>query len=333
MSSQQTILTVTPNAAIDQTLEVEGFAAGAVNRVLSSRIDAGGKGINVASILGDLQLSVTVTGFLGARNAAIFEEHFAAKGLVDRFVRVPGSTRTGIKIVDAKTRETTDLNFPGVAVQPEAVAQLRQTVEELTIAGGWQVLSGSLPQGLGAEFYHGLIQAIHTRCGHVLLDTSGEPLRRAIQTAPDEARPEIIKPNLAELEELIGRPVRNIAQALTAADTLLIGATRLVVVSMGAEGALFVDRQSALVARPPRVPVVSTVGAGDAMVAGIVWSLLQGLDLTHLARWSTAFGAYAVTRCGAGIEMDAVQALMEQVTVSALEPNVVAGRAVAVQGV
>ncbi len=324
MSVQPRVLTVTPNPAIDQTLEVAGFAAGRVNRVLSSRMDAGGKGINVATTLGELKVPVMVTGFLGAQNAAIFEDHFVAHGLQDQFLRVPGSTRTGIKVVDTETRETTDINFSGLQIKPAEAALLQKAVQKLAIPGSWNVLSGSLPVGLDADFYSGLIHAIHARGGHALLDTSGEPLRHALF-----ARPEIVKPNLAELEELVGRQLGTTAEVLEATDELLTGSTRLVVLSMGAEGALFLNRQTALLAHPPRVPVVSTVGAGDAMVAGIVWSLLEGMDLTQTARWSTAFGAYAVTRCGAGIQMAAVENLVEQVRVSVLQRNLNTGRAIA----
>lgn len=328
MSRFAQVLTVTPNPAIDQTLEIADFAAGRVNRVLSSRSDAGGKGVNVATILGELDVPVLVTGFLGEQNAKLFEQHFAAHKLQDRFLRVPGATRTGIKITDTESRDTTDINFPGVQVAPEDASKLLGTVEELSGKEGWHVLSGSLPVGLEPDFYRSLIEAIHSKGGQVLLDTSGVPLRHAVA-----ARPEILKPNLAELEELLDTPVRSVEQARAAAGELLTGSTRLVVVSMGGDGALFVTREVALVAQPPRVNVVSTVGAGDAMVAGIVWSLLQGMDLQETARWSTAFGAYAVTRCGAGVERQTVQTLKEQVKVSSLESNVEDSRASAVQGV
>jgi 1-phosphofructokinase len=328
MSGFAQVLTVTPNPAIDQTLEIAAFAAGRVNRVLSSRSDAGGKGVNVATILGELDVPVLVTGFLGEQNAKIFEQHFAAHKLQDRFLRVPGATRTGIKIIDTESRETTDINFPGVQVALEDASKLLGAVEELSDKGSWHVLSGSLPVGLEPDFYRGLIEAIHAKGGQVLLDTSSLPLRHAVA-----ARPEILKPNLAELEELLDTPVRSVEQARAAAGELLTGSTRLVVVSMGGDGALFVTREVALVAQPPRVNVVSTVGAGDAMVAGIVWSLLQGMDLQETARWSTAFGAYAVTRCGAGVERQTVQTLKEQVKVSSLESNVEDRRESAAQGV
>lgn len=313
MKTTTRILTITPNPAIDQTLEIAGFAAGKVNRVLTSRMDAGGKGINVASILGDLNVPTVVTGFLGEQNAGLFEKHFAAKGLEDRFVRVPGSTRIGIKVVNTEDRETTDINFPGLNLGEESQEQLMRTVDELVVEGSWCVLSGSLPEGLKPDFYARLIERIHSLGGRVLLDTSGEPLRQAVAAEPD-----ILKPNVAELEELFGEKVSTPQQIMDAADRLRGDRDALVVVSMGAEGALFASRETALQARPPRVHVYSTVGAGDAMVAGIVWAQLEGLDLEQTARLATAFGAYAVTRCGAGLEINQVRALMNQVSVETI---------------
>ena len=313
MKTTTRVLTITPNPAIDQTLEIAGFAVGKVNRVLTSRKDTGGKGINVASILGDLNVPTVVTGFLGDQNAGLFEKHFAAKGLEDRFVRVPGANRIGIKVVNTENREKTDINFPGLNLSEASLAQLMRTVDELIVDGTWCALSGSLPAGLNTDFYARLIERIHSLGGRVLLDTSGEPLRQAVAALPD-----ILKPNLAELEELFGEKVSTTQQVLDAADRLRGDGDALVVVSMGAEGALFANRETALQVRPPRVHVYSTVGAGDAMVAGIVWAQLQGLDLEQTARLATALGAHAVTRCGAGVDINKVRALMNQVSVETI---------------
>ena len=310
MSHLPQILTVTLNPAIDQTLEIANFAVGKVNRVLNSRQDAGGKGINVATLLGDLHVPVCVTGFLGSHNISIFEDHFQAHHLRDHFLRIAGETRTGWKIADTITHETTDINFKGLKVQPDEAELLLRTAEELSAVSAWTVLSGSLPAGLDATYYRTLIRSIHERGGRVILDTSGPALRHALM-----AQPEIVKPNQAELEELLDRPVRSIEEARTAASLLLVGRTRMVVVSMGAEGALFVTREAVVHALPPRVEVKSTVGAGDAMVAGIVWAQLHRFDLEETASWATAFGAHAVTRLGAGIDLDEAQRLSKQVTV------------------
>lgn len=314
------VLTVTANPAIDHTVEVPGFAAGKVNRVTRSRMDAGGKGINVATILSGLGATATVTGLLGRSNAEIFDRHFAEHKLADRFLRIAGATRTGIKIVNAENQETTDINFPGLEIAPEQADHLLRTVEDLAESNVWHVLSGSLPRGLAPDFYRRLIEVIRNKGGHVVLDTSGEPLRAAIV-----AEPEIVKPNLAELEELLHEPVRTVADAQCAAQQLLAGHTQMVVVSMGGAGAVFVTREATLVARPPRIEVASTVGAGDAMVAGIVWAQQQRANIEQTARIATACGAHAVSRIGTGVDLAAIEALRSRAEIHAFTAAVPEG--------
>ncbi|HTG33513.1 MAG TPA: 1-phosphofructokinase [Thermoanaerobaculia bacterium] len=313
--SKPRVVTVTLNPAIDQTLSIPGFAAGRVNRVAESRSDAGGKGVNVACCLADLGVEVTATGFLGAENADIFEASFTHRGIADLFVRVLGRTRVGIKIVDDRTGQTTDINFPGLAPEAEDLVELFERIFLLVEPGGWFVLSGSVPAGTPDVIYARMIELLQDRGGHVVLDTSGGPLREALTSGP-----EVVKPNIEELGELVGRTLATPADVRAAGESLLERGVRLVVVSMGGDGAVFVDREQALLARPPKVQVRSTVGAGDAMVGGIVHAKLQGMALADLARFATASGAYAVTRVGPGIEdRDSHRKLIEQVEIEDLK--------------
>jgi 1-phosphofructokinase len=316
MSATASIVTVTLNPAIDQTLDIPGFAAGQVNRVASSEAHAGGKGVNVAGVLADLGAGVAVTGFLGQGNAQLFEAMFRDKGIDDRFVRIPGDTRVGIKIIDGPSGRTTDINFPGLAPPPEAFDDLCRRVDALSESGRWFALCGSLPPGIGADAYARLTDIVHAKGGSVGLDTSGAALREAIARGPD-----VTKPNLDELAELAGRPLDTTASVVDAARTLLLQhGVRLAVVSMGAAGAVFVDADQALVARPPRVAVKSTVGAGDAMVAGVVYGQHRGLPIDQCARLATALGAHAVTRLGAGLgRPPAHEGLLRDVTIEPVQ--------------
>jgi 1-phosphofructokinase len=305
-----TVVTITLNPAIDQTLSIPGFAAGRVNRVSESRSHAGGKGVNVACFLADLGVTVAATGFLGEENPGLFEASFADHGVVDRFIRIPGQTRTGLKIVDDRW-ETTDINFPGLAPTSQQLADLFERIASLVEPGGWFVLSGSVPAGTPAGVYKEMIDRIRDRGGKVALDTSGAPLREALASAPD-----LLKPNVEELAELVGWLLPTLADVHAAARSLVARGVRLVVVSMGAEGALFIDQDRALLARPPEVVVRSTVGAGDAMVGGIVYGLIHDLPLPDLARFATASGAYAVTQVGPGIgDKDEHRNLIDQVEI------------------
>lgn len=312
------VLTVTLNPAIDQTLSIPGFAAGRVNRVAESRSDAGGKAVNVASVLADLGVEVTATGFLGTENTGLFETLFARKKIVDRFVRIPGSTRVGLKIVDGAT--TTEINFPGLTPEKSDLGLLFDQIAVLTAPGHWVVLAGSVPAGVPDSLYAELIEAIHGKGGKTVLDTSGRPLREALASRPQSVKPTMIKPNVEELSELVGSPLRTPREVRAAAESLLDRGVQRVVVSMGGDGAVFVDRGRALLARPPAVTVRSTVGAGDAMVGGIVYAMLHDLPLEDVARLGTASGAYAVTRIGAGIgDLEEHRKLRERVEIELLK--------------
>ncbi len=309
-----TVITITLNPAIDQTITVPGFAAGRVNRVTTSESHAGGKGINVATVLAGLHTSTAVTGFLGQGNAAIFERFFADNDIHDAFIRLPGETRIGIKIINSQSGETTDINFPGLTPGELQLQQLHDFLNEAVEPGVWVVMGGSVPAGVSADIYASLIAAVHARGGSVVLDTSGQPLHYALQL-----RPAIAKPNSAELAELYGSRIDTPQQAVQAARTCLLAAgVKLAVVSMGSDGAVFVDCDHAVVARPPKVEVKSTVGAGDSMVAGLVYWQLHQLPFTEGARVAVALGTYAVTRIGAGLDHpDAYAPYLSQVI---LEP-------------
>ncbi|HEX6293492.1 MAG TPA: 1-phosphofructokinase [Herpetosiphonaceae bacterium] len=309
------IATVTLNPAIDQTVIVDHFQLNTVNRGQSFQLDAGGKGVNVASFLADYGLSVAVTGFLGQENRAIFEQLFARKQIEDRFVLLPGRTRTGVKIVDGANQQTTDINLPGLEPTSEALSALLATVDELAASCDWFVLAGNLPPGVPASIYATLIARLKAHGKRVVLDTSRDALREGVQAGPS-----IVKPNIDELQQLVGQPLPDEAAIKRAARQLLNSGIDLVVVSMGARGALFVDRQTTLIAVPPSVTVQSTVGAGDAMVAGLIAGQVQGMSLAECARLATAFSVGTITRIGAHLpEAAMLQTYRDRVSVHTLD--------------
>ncbi|MCS6844278.1 MAG: 1-phosphofructokinase [Caldilineales bacterium] len=310
MAQENRVVTVTVNPAIDQTLSIPNFRAGAVNRVQSWRMDAGGKGINVASFLADFGQPATATGFLGADNDEIFRRLFQRKGIEDRCVRIAGQTRIGIKISDEVLNQTTDINFPGEAPSPDDVQRLFDILAELAATREWFVLSGSMPPGVSTSLYADMVRALRGK--KVVLDTSGEGFARAVS-----AGPWLIKPNVDELREFVGQPLDSHAAILAAARRLSDRyGIASVVVSMGKQGALFVEGNDALWAVPPEVQVKSTVGAGDAMVAGIVAAKIRGLSLADGARLATAFSATAISHVGHDLTSIAeVEAMRDRVAI------------------
>ena len=280
------VVTVTPHPALDWTLTVPGFAAGAVHRAEAQRMEPGGKGVNVAARLAELGVAVAATGYLGEDNAAPFEALFERAGILDRFVRIEGANRVSVKIVDPDGG-TTDVNTFGAAPSLADRNALATELGALLASRPIVVLSGSLPPGMVPSVYRGLVGMLRQQGCRVVLDTSGEALTAALD-APDGALPHVVKPNRAELEAAVGRPLPDLPALVGAAREVVARGVELVVVSRGAEGALFVARDRVVEARPPAVAVGSTVGAGDALVAGVVAAGLAGLDLEATARYATA---------------------------------------------
>ena len=313
MSQPTRVVTVTINPVIDQTVSIPNFTAGVVNRVQASQVDAGGKGINVASFLSDFGQPATVTGFLGAENDAIFCRHFEQKGIEDRFVRFAGSTRTGVKISDMALHQTTDINFPGEAPESAGIERLFDILRELAAGHEWFVLSGSVPAGLSPAIYGDMVGTLSGK--RVVVDTSGEGFRHAV-----EAGPWLIKPNADELGEFVGEKLETSEDIVRVARLLMQHYNiASVVVSMGKEGAIFVEGDETIWAVPPPVEVRSTVGAGDAMVAGTVAGKIRGLSLVECARLATAFSTTAISHIGHGLPSIAeVEAARQQVTIREL---------------
>jgi 1-phosphofructokinase len=316
MSGSPRIVTVTLNASIDQTAIIPNFTAGEVNRVAWEQSDAGGKGVNVASFLADFGHAIAVTGVLGADNQELFLRLFAEKKLVDRFIRVPGHTRVNIKVADDARRQVTDINFPGVDVPAAKIGDVFTTIDALAEEGAEVfILSGSLPAGVAPTIYRDITTRLRARGRKVVLDTSGEALARAVEAAPD-----VIKPNIDEFVALLGRPLDGEAAIVAAARSLRKRGIGWVVVSMGGAGAIFVTADGAVCATPPPAPVKSTVGAGDAMVAGIVHACLQNLGVEDCARIATAFSLGALGEIGPRLpSSDVIDAFARQVTTRRIE--------------
>lgn len=307
------VVTVTANPALDQTVWVPGFRAGEVNRVRRQEVTPGGKGVNVAAFLTALGVECLATGFLGTENAGLFEDFFGVHGIAHRFAPVPGTTRTGVKIVDDEAASTTDLNYPGFGVDAGQVAALEAVVAEVAQAGAWLVLSGSLPPGAPPDLYARLGASAREKGMRVAVDTSGPALAEAVAWAPD-----LVKPNRRELEELTGRELPDSGTLAAAARDLAGGGIATVVVSLGADGALFVRKDGAVFAAAPPVAVASTVGAGDAMVAGTVAAMLRGLPLAAVAALATAVAATKIGRVGPYLDAPAAEAMAETIAVHPL---------------
>lgn len=300
------ILTLTLNPALDLTVELARLEPGQVNRSDAMHSHAAGKGVNVAQVLADLGHTLTVSGFLGEDNAQAFETLFAQRGFIDAFIRVPGETRSNIKLAEQDGR-ITDLNGPGPKVDDAAQQALLERLEQIAPGHDAVVVAGSLPRGVSPQWLQALITRLKTLGLKVALDTSGEALRVALA-----AGPWLIKPNTEELADALGCDVvTEVAQA-QAAQRLHAQGVEHVVISHGADGVNWFSVGSALHASPPKVTVASTVGAGDSLLAGMLHGLLGAHNPEQTLRTATAIAAMAVTQIGFGIHDTALLASLEQ---------------------
>ncbi|KQZ82453.1 MULTISPECIES: 1-phosphofructokinase [unclassified Pseudomonas] len=300
------ILTLTLNPALDLTVELSRLEPGQVNRSDALHSHAAGKGVNVAQVLADLGHQLTVSGFLGEDNLQAFETLFAKRGFVDAFIRVPGETRSNIKLAESDGR-ITDLNGPGPMVSAAAQQDLLDRLDQIAPGHDAVVVAGSLPQGVSPQWLQALIVRLKNLGLKVALDTSGEALRAALT-----AGPWLIKPNSEELAEVLGSEAVSVLAQAEAANRLHALGIEHVVISHGADGVNWFSVGSALHATPPKVSVASTVGAGDSLLAGMLHGLVSADTPEQTLRTATAIAAMAVTQIGFGISDAARLAQLEQ---------------------
>ncbi|ELI1840084.1 1-phosphofructokinase [Vibrio fluvialis] len=289
------VVTITLNPALDLTGSLSTLNVGSVSLVKESNLHAAGKGVNVAKVLSDLGAEVTVTGFLGRDNQEMFCQLFAEMGANDQFVRIDGATRINVKLVEANG-EVSDINFPGIQVLPEDIAVFEYTLMALAEEHEYFVMAGSLPSGVSPELCASWIEKLHALGKKVLFDSSRDALAAGLN-----AQPWLIKPNDEELSQFVGRELHSPQECRSAAEHLADKGIENIVVSMGADGTMWLNQGKWLHAKPPRMSVVSTVGAGDTLVAGLCWGHMQAMNKEELITFATALSALAVTQVGVGV--------------------------------
>jgi 1-phosphofructokinase family hexose kinase len=285
------IYTLTLNPALDRELTVPALLFDDVLRATETRVDCGGKGFNVARMLAALGSESIALGFAGGHTGAMLRDGLAALGITADFVWIAGETRTNVSVVAADYSRHIKVNEPGPTISAGEQAALRARVRERAHDGDWWVLAGSLPPGVVPSFYADLIHDIQAAGARVILDTSGAALHHGYTAGPF-----LLKPNAAEASELTGLPIGSAEQALTAA-TMMPGIAQIVI-SLGAAGALLVEAGRGWLATPPAIQQHNPIGAGDSLVAGLVWGLSQGFAPSEMLRWGVACGAAAASHAG-----------------------------------
>lgn len=318
--------TVTLNPSVDRTIQVPVLQPGGLHRITGYTDNAGGKGINVARALVKLGADCIAIGFLGGANGKWICRTLEQEGVTGSWVWIQGETRMNIKIWAEKTGQTTEFNAAGPVISPQEWDDLFHLLSTLSATSGRKskgqqraaediiVFSGNPPPGSPTDVYARLIEIAKKQGLFTVLDTNGAYLKAGLA-----AKPDLVKPNADELRELVGKDCSTPEACAAAAKELMDSGVSAVVVSMGAAGAVCCHRSEILLATPPQVAVRSTVGCGDALVAGTIYGLGQGLSWPEIARWAVACGtAAAVTQGTEPGTRQMIEEILAQTTVRSL---------------
>jgi len=309
------VATITLNAAYDLVGRLKRIELGEVNTVETLGLFPAGKGINVAKVLNDLGVEVAVGGFLGEDNQGDFEHMFRVTGLQDKFQRVLGKTRINVKITETEA-DVTDLNFLGYQISVEDWQKF--VVNSLAYCKEFDIVAvcGSLPRGVTPELFADWLLQLHQAGVKVVLDSSNAAL-----TAGLKANPWLVKPNHRELESWVGHSLPTLNDIIVAAKKLKAQGIANVIVSMGANGSLWLSDNAVVQAQPPKCEnVVSTVGAGDSMVAGLIYGFVNNLSQQETLAFASAVSAFAVSQSNVGVsERALLEPILKQVKVTLIE--------------
>ncbi len=289
------IVTLTPNPSVDRAIVIEALHRGEVHRATSSRIDPGGKGVNVSRALSAQGAPTTAVLPIGGAEGHLLEELLADAGVHRRSVPVTGSVRMNISVLEPDGT-TTKLNEPGPHLSDDEVEALLTATLDEAQGAEWVVGCGSLPPGAPTELYAALVARVRERGLRVAIDSSGASMRAAVA-----ARPSLIKPNHEELAELVGHDLPTLGDVLRAAEDLVADGIEVVAVSLGGDGAVLVTEGTTVHASATITAPLSTVGAGDCMLAGLLHGLTRGLPAADALAGAVTWGAAAVTLPGSSV--------------------------------
>ncbi|WP_079909799.1 1-phosphofructokinase [Paenibacillus sp. 32352] len=288
------ITTVTLNAAIDKTYYMSSFPLGRVSRVQRMFAEPGGKGINVARVIHQLGYPVTAAGFVGGHNGEWIRMALAKQGIANDFVQIEGESRLCLNMIDEEKGTSTEVLEGGPVIPREAMEQLATAVKRLASRSRIVCFSGSLPQGVPADYYAELIALVKKAGALAFLDTSGAALQNGAA-----ASPYFIKPNEDEVLQLLGSQLElnlshdaaSLEHSLKAPMAALHDkGIAAVTVSLGSKGSVSSIDGGVFRAKAPKIEVVNTVGCGDAYVAGMAIGTARGLPVEERIAYATAVG-------------------------------------------
>ncbi|MFV0432237.1 MAG: 1-phosphofructokinase family hexose kinase [Alphaproteobacteria bacterium] len=302
------VICITLNPAIDRAGEVDELNFGRVNIVKKSFDRFGGKGINMADVLVQFGIETIASGLMGSKSVADFKANLQSRGIQYAFSTVPGETRQNLKLITPKG-ETTDINFPAFECSPADV----DLVLAMVMAYDFDYISlgGSLPASLPDDTYAYMISELKKNGKKILLDTSKDALKKAVKE-----KPWFIKPNNFELEDLTQQKLGSIKEIIQAAKEIQQQYVENVAVSLGEDGGIFCSAEGCYHVIPPKMNIVSTVGAGDSLVGAWLAAKISECSDLEAAKTAIAASAISVTHLGVGTtDMAAFNELKDKLTV------------------
>lgn len=306
------VIAVTLNPSIDKTINIEHLIPYGLNRAINSRTDPGGKGVNVAKVLKNFGVDVTVCGLIAGNQGKVLLNYLKSVGIAADFLENPGETRINLKIIDESINKTTEINETGFFVTPEILTAFKKKFKESVKKASMVVLSGSLPAGVPENFYADCIEIAKAEKIKCVLDADGDALAKGIKAIPFA-----VKPNIHELESLNGHIFSNRTEIVNAAKKLLETGIEIVIVSMGADGAIVANQNEVFKVDSWDVKVKSATGSGDSMVASLVYSVLNNYSLFDIAKITTAAGTVTASKAGTQIcNLNEVLQSLDKVTVT-----------------
>lgn len=277
------IYSVTLNPSIDFIVRVKDFQLGETNRAYEDNFFAGGKGIMVSKLLKNVKTDCVNLGFLGGFTGTFIEQNLKKLNILSDFVTVNENTRVNVKL---KTETETEINCQGPKISDSEKKEFLDKIRKIK-SDDFVILSGSVPSNLGNDFYITIIEILNKNGVKFTLDSSGETFSKSLKY-----KPFLIKPNKDELKEYARREFKNNQEIVNYVRENLVDKAEYVIISLGGEGALYIDKKFSLFAYPLRVKdnVVNTVGAGDSVVAGFVNYMLKHNDVERAFRFAVACG-------------------------------------------
>lgn len=282
------ILTVCPNPCMDKTVYVEDFKAGTLNRIQKKVISLSGKALNVAVAVRRLGFESYATGFMFENGSKQYFKLLSKENVPYIFAMCEGEVRINTKVISIKDKSLTEINEKGNAVSYQKQFELIESIRTLSKNAEMVVFSGSLPTNVDDNFYLRAGQAVAKNC-RIIVDAEGDILLHALKL-----KPALIKPNIYEMQVSTGIAIKNTSDVLRAGDILLKMGAKCVLVSMGGAGAIIYDGKKAFHAKAPVVESISTVGAGDSMVAAAATALSQGYCMEAILKSAVSAGTAAV---------------------------------------